>query len=63
MRKYYIRPAIEAVASQYEQQIMAGHSYDWADAKGNPGGGVWGGGGPQVIENGKMQGNENLWDD
>jgi hypothetical protein len=41
---------------------MAGHSYDWADAKGNPGGGVWGGGG-QVIENGKMQGNENLWDD
>jgi hypothetical protein len=35
-------------------------SNDWADAKGNHG--VWGGGG-QVIENGKMQGNENLWDD
>jgi hypothetical protein len=60
MRKYYIRPEIEEVASQYEQEIMAGHSYDWADAKGNPG--VWGGGG-QVIENGKMQGKDNLWDD
>ena len=61
MRKYYIRPEIEEVASQYEQEIMAGHSYDWADAKGNPNG--WGNGGGQVIENGKMQGNDNLWDD
>lgn len=61
MRKDYIRPIVEVVASQYEQEIMAGHSDDWADAKGNPG--VWGGGGSQVIENGKMQGNENLWDD
>ena len=35
-------------------------SYDHADAKGFSGG--WGGG-PQVIENGKMQGKDNLWDD
>ena len=61
MKKKYLIPTIEVVASQLEGNLLS-HSDDWADAKGNPGG--WGGnGGGQVIENGKMQGNENLWDD
>jgi hypothetical protein len=59
MKKKYIRPATDMVASQLNEHLLT-QSNDWADAKGNPG--VWGGGG-QVIENGKMQGNENLWDD
>lgn len=55
MRKNYIRPEIEVVASQYEQEIMAGHSYDWADAKGSQ---DWlGEDEEEVIQN------KNLWDD
>ena len=61
MKKVYIRPTLDVVASQLNEQLM-GHSFGWADPKGNPGG--WGGnGGGQVIENGKLQGNDNLWDD
>lgn len=60
MKKKYIRPATDMVASQLNEQLLT-QSNDWADAKGNPNG--WGGGGGQVIENGKLQGNDNLWDD
>ena len=60
MRKKYISPTIDVVASQLNEHLLD-HSYGWVEAKGTPNG--WGGGGSQVIENGKMQGNENLWDD
>ena len=56
MKAVYQKPLTEVVAYQNENNFMD-QSYDHADAKGFSGG--WGGG-PQVIENGKMQGNENL---
>lgn len=33
MKKEYIIPAIEVVAAQLDQEMMAGHSLDEADAK------------------------------
>ncbi len=61
MRKYYIRPEIEVITSQFEQGIMAGHSNDWADAKGNTNGF---GGGHTVIERGHYEDRgRNLWED
>jgi hypothetical protein len=35
MRKEYIKPSIEIFASQLHSDMMAGHSFDWADAKKN----------------------------
>ncbi|MCR5130585.1 MAG: hypothetical protein K6C10_03875 [Prevotella sp.] len=62
MKKVYISPAIEIVASRLNQQVMQGHSFDWADAKGDPMGG--GGGGGMVITNGQMEGSSpNIWED
>lgn len=60
MKAVYQKPLTEVVAYKNENYFMD-QSYDHADAKGFSGG--WGGGGPQVIENGKMQGKDNLWDD
>lgn len=59
MKKVYLKPTTETVAYTQEGLLQI-QSQDHADAKGFSG--AWGGG-PQVIENGKMQGNENLWDD
>ena len=60
MKKLYIKPVIEVEQLLIEGLMQEGHSNNMPNAKE---GGVWGGGGPQVIENGKLQGNENLWDD
>lgn len=35
MKKEYIMPSIEIIASQLNSEMMAGHSDDWADAKEN----------------------------
>ena len=37
MKKKYIRPTLDVVASKLSEQLM-GHSYGWADAKVNPNG-------------------------
>ena len=58
MKKKYIRPTLDVVASKLSEQLM-GHSYGWADAKGNPNG-VWGD--DQEDEDGQIQ-SRNLWDD
>lgn len=34
MKKVYISPVTEIVASQMNQEVMAGHSQGWNDAKG-----------------------------
>lgn len=34
MKKVYISPVTEIVASQMNQEVMAGHSQGWGDAKG-----------------------------
>ncbi|MCR5130265.1 MAG: hypothetical protein K6C10_02245 [Prevotella sp.] len=35
MKKVYISPVIEIVATRLNEQLMQdGHSFDWADAKG-----------------------------
>ncbi len=34
MKKMYICPAVEIVASLLNQEVMAGHSGEWGDAKG-----------------------------
>ena len=34
MKKLYISPAIEIVASLLNQEVLAGHSGEWGDAKG-----------------------------
>ena len=58
MKKKYIRPTLDVVASQLNEQLMK-HSYDWADAKGDPNG-VWDD--DQNGEDGQIQ-SRNLWDD
>ena len=35
MKKEYIMPSIEIIASQLNSEMMTGHSDDWADAKEN----------------------------
>lgn len=35
MKKVYICPEIEVTATKLNDEIMAGHSYDWGGAKGN----------------------------
>lgn len=35
MKKVYISPAIEVVGSQLDQEVLAGHSGEWGDAKEN----------------------------
>jgi len=59
MKKVYMKPLTELTACIQSAALMEGSNFYHGEAKG----GVWGNGGPQVIENGKMQGNENLWDD
>ena len=34
MKKLYISPAVEIVASLLNQGVLAGHSGEWGDAKG-----------------------------
>lgn len=34
MKKLYICPVAEIVASQLNQEVLAGHSGEWGDAKG-----------------------------
>lgn len=34
MKKKYISPVVEIVASQLNQEVLAGHSGEWGDAKG-----------------------------
>ena len=34
MKKEYMMPSIEIIVSQLHLEMMAGHSDDWADAKG-----------------------------
>lgn len=59
MKKVYVKPLTELTACIQTTALMEGSNFFHGEAKN----GAWGGGGPQVIENGKMQGNENLWDD
>lgn len=33
MKKKYISPVVEIVASQLNQEVLAGHSGEWGDAK------------------------------
>lgn len=33
MKKMYISPAVEIVASLLNQEVLAGHSGEWGDAK------------------------------
>ena len=33
MKKMYISPVVEIVASQLDQEVLAGHSGEWGDAK------------------------------
>ena len=35
MKKKYMMPSIEIIASQLDSEMMAGHSDDWADGKEN----------------------------
>ncbi len=35
MKKVYICPEIEVTATKLNDEMMAGHSYDWGGAKGN----------------------------
>ena len=58
MKKVYIRPTLDVVASQLYEHLMD-HSYGWADAKGDPNG-VWED--DQDGEDGQIQ-IRNLWDD
>lgn len=61
MKKNYIRPIVEIVAAQHQTMMDNSNPYDWADARQN---GFGGGGGAQVIENGRMQNNNrNMWDE
>ncbi|MBO5632840.1 MAG: hypothetical protein J5965_27610 [Aeriscardovia sp.] len=60
MKKTYLKPVIEVEQLLIEGLMQDGHSNNRPEAKQ---GGVWGNGGGQVIENGKLQGNDNLWDD
>ena len=54
MRKEYIRPTIDVVASRLNEHLLD-HSYGWADAKGNQ---DWLGEDEEdVIQN------KNLWED
>lgn len=59
MKKVYLKPLTELTACIQSAALMEGSNFFHGEAKN----GAWGGGGSQVIENGKMQGNENLWDD
>ena len=59
MKKKYIRPTLDVVASQLNEHLMD-HSYGWADAKGGYSDGVWGD--DQDPEDDQIQ-NRNLWDD
>ena len=34
MRKVYICPEIEVTQAKLNEELLAGHSYGWADAKG-----------------------------
>ena len=34
MRKVYICPEIEVTQTKLNEELLAGHSYDWVDAKG-----------------------------
>ena len=54
MKKKYIIPVVEVVASRLKGQLMD-HSYGWADAKGTTDN-------EQENEDGQIQ-NRNLWDD
>ena len=54
MKKKYISPILEIVASHLKGQLMD-HSYGWADAKGTIDN-------DSEDEEGKIQ-NSNLWDD
>ena len=58
MKKVYMKPLTELTACVQTTALMEGSNFYHGEAKN----GVWGGGG-QVIENGKMQGKDNLWDD
>ncbi len=58
MKKVYICPTLDVVASQLNEHLMD-HSYGYADAKGTPNG-VWDE--DQNDEDGHVQ-NKNLWDD
>ena len=54
MKKVYIRPTLDVVASQLNEHLLD-HSYGWADAKGSQ---DWlGEEEEEVIQN------KNLWDD
>lgn len=59
MKKTYIKPIVELTECVHTTALLEGSNFNHAESKN----GVWGNGGGQVIENGKMQGNENLWDD
>ncbi len=59
MKKNYRHPAIEIVAAHTEQQ-METISIPTTGHVDNP---SFGQGKGMVIENGKMQGEDNLWDD
>ena len=57
MRKEYIRPITDVVASQLNNNLLD-HSYGWADAKGNPD--AWDDENQSNVDDLK---NRNLWDD
>ena len=57
MRKVYIRPETDVVASQLNEHLLD-HSYGWADAKGNPD--AWDDENQSNVDGLK---NRNLWDD
>lgn len=58
MKKKYIRPTLDVVASQLNEHFMD-HTFGWVDAKGTPNG-VWDE--DQNGEDGEIQ-PKNLWDD
>ena len=58
MKKVYVKPLTELTACIQSAALMEGSNFFHGEAKN----GAWGGG-SQVIENGKMQGKDNLWDD
>ena len=57
MRKEYIRPETDVVASQLNEHLLD-HSYGWADAKGNRD--AWDDEDQSNVDDLK---NRNLWDD
>lgn len=58
MKKVYISPVAEIVASQMNQEVMAGHSQDWNDARG-----VNFDGDETEDENSEQTTIRNLWDE